>query len=37
MEELRSGFKDKDRHASIILLTDGEPNVFPPSGYIKEL
>jgi uncharacterized protein with von Willebrand factor type A (vWA) domain len=33
LDTLREGFLTGDRQSSIILLTDGEPNVFPPSGF----
>lgn len=37
MEVLRNNFKDASRHACIILLTDGEPNIFPECGISGSL
>lgn len=37
LEMLRNNFKDSNRHSSLILLTDGEPNIFPPSGFEDQL
>ena len=37
LEELLRQPNDGSRHQSIILLTDGEPNIFPPSGHIPFL
>lgn len=37
LEMLRNNFKDSNRHSTIILLTDGEPNIFPPSGFEDQL
>lgn len=36
MELLRENQKP-GVHQSIYLLTDGEPNIFPPSGYVMTL
>lgn len=33
LDVLRNGYLDGSRNASLILLTDGEPNIFPPSGF----
>jgi len=37
LDMLRNNFKAGNRHTSILLLTDGEPNIFPPSGFIEQL
>lgn len=37
MEALQEGCKDKGRQGSLLLLTDGLPNISPPRGHIVEL
>lgn len=33
LDLIKNKFIDNSRHCSVILLTDGEPNIFPPSGH----
>lgn len=35
--EMAKKYNNKKQHQSILLLTDGEPNVFPPAGMIPQL
>lgn len=35
--EMTKKYSNKKQHQSILLLTDGEPNVFPPAGMIPQL
>lgn len=37
LDVLRAGYVSGGRHSSLILLTDGEPNIFPPSGFVQQL
>lgn len=37
LDVLNQGYINGGRHSSLILLTDGEPNIFPPSGFASQL
>ncbi|CAE7427703.1 unnamed protein product [Symbiodinium natans] len=37
MDALREGAASSKRHQAILLLTDGQPNIKPPRGHLREL
>lgn len=37
LEVVHESYKGDGRHATIILLTDGEPNIFPPNSHEYQL